>query len=170
MHKCLWRKPTSKATLTNTFFKMGARYNIAEIEISYKYNVCFAEREKISSSNCAYKIGLEYSKKHLEHFESFNIIFLNNSNHVLGVSQISKGGITGTLCDIRIIFQNLLKANAVAFIAYHNHPSGTLHPSEADKALTKKLIDAGKFLDIKMLDHLIITPDSYFSFADEGML
>jgi len=149
---------------------MAARYNIAEIEISYKYNICFAEREKITSSNCAYQIGLEYSREHLEHYESFNIIFLNNSNQVLGVSQISKGGITGTLCDIRILFQSLLKANAVAFIVYHNHPSGTLRPSEADKALTKKIKDAGEFLDIKLLDHLIITPDSFYSFADEGIL
>lgn len=151
---------------------MGAQvlYNIAEIEISYNYNVCYSEREKITSSNCAYKIGLEYSKKYIEHYEGFNIILLNNSNQVLGVSKISAGGITSTMVDIRLMFQKLLKANATAFIAFHNHPSGTLKPSEADKTLTQKIKDAGQFLDIKFLDHLIITKSGFYSFADEGLI
>ncbi len=146
------------------------RYDIAEVTISYKFGKYFADCEKITSSNSVYEIGQEVSKEYIEHHERFNIILLNNSNHVLGVAELSKGGITGTLVDMRIVYQNLIKANAVAFIAFHNHPSGNLNPSEADKQLTKKLKEGAQLLDIKLLDHVIITTKGYFSFADEGII
>jgi DNA repair protein RadC len=95
---------------------------------------------------------------------------LNNSNKVIQKNQLSKGGITGTLVDVRLALKTALEVGAVALILVHNHPSGTLKPSEADKKLTQKLKNAAQSLDIKVLDHLIITESSYFSFADESLL
>jgi len=105
----------------------------------------------------------------LEH-EEFWVLYLNNSNRVLKTQQLSKGGITGTVVDIRLVFKPAIQLGAVAVILVHNHPSGTLKPSSADIQLTKKVTMAGESLDIKVLDHLIVTEKSYFSFADEQML
>ena len=102
--------------------------------------------------------------------EEFWIIYLNNSNKVIQKYQLSKGGITGTLVDVRLVFKTALEIGAVSLILVHNHPSGTLKPSEADKNITKKLKVAGLNLDIKVLDHVIITEKAYFSFADELIL
>jgi len=101
--------------------------------------------------------------------EEFWILYLNNSNKVMYKSQLSKGGITGTVVDIRILFKTAFEQNAISLILCHNHPSGILKPSEADKQITHKIKEAGKALDINILDHLIITSTSYFSFADEGI-
>ena len=101
--------------------------------------------------------------------EEFWIVYLNNSNKVISKSQLSKGGITGTVVDVRLAFKTAIELNAVSVILVHNHPSGTLTPSDADKQITKKLKLAGESLDIKVLDHLIVTETNYFSFADEGI-
>ncbi|MEO9481253.1 MAG: DNA repair protein RadC [Maribacter dokdonensis] len=124
--------------------------------------------EKIDSSKDAYHI-LHPMLGELEH-EEFWILFLNNSNKVLHKAQLSKGGITGTLVDVRIVMKQALELGAVAIILAHNHPSGTLRPSAADKQITQKIKTASETLDIKVLDHLIITQKSYYSFADENML
>ncbi|MDT0622416.1 RadC family protein [Croceitalea vernalis] len=102
--------------------------------------------------------------------EEFWIIYLNNSNKVLHKEQLSKGGITGTLVDVRLVLKQALEQNAVGLILAHNHPSGTLKPSTADKQITHKLKVAAEAIDIKVLDHLIITQKAYFSFADEQIL
>ena len=102
--------------------------------------------------------------------EEFWILFLNNSNKVIHKKQLSKGGITGTLVDVRMLFKKAVELLAVGIIVCHNHPSGKLKPSESDKNLTQKIKDAGVVLDIKLLDHIIITEKDYFSFADEGIL
>ena len=102
--------------------------------------------------------------------EEFWIVYLNNSNKVLFKEQLSKGGITGTLVDVRLVMKNALEQGAVGLILAHNHPSGTLKASTADKQITQKLKSAAEVLDIKVLDHLIITQAAYFSFADEGVL
>jgi len=102
--------------------------------------------------------------------EEFWVIYLNNSNKILQTSQLSKGGITGTLVDVRLAFKQALELGAVGIILAHNHPSGTLKPSESDIKLTGKIKLAGESLDINILDHLIITEKAYFSFADEQML
>ncbi len=102
--------------------------------------------------------------------EEFWIIYVNNSNKVIQKNQLSKGGITGTLVDVRLALKNALEVGATGIILAHNHPSGTLKPSTADKQLTQKLKTAGESLDIKVLDHLIITEKAYFSFADENQL
>lgn len=123
---------------------------------------------KITSSQDVFEL-LQPKMGDLEH-EEFWIVYLNNSNKVLQTAQLSKGGITGTLVDVRLVMRQALELGAVALILAHNHPSGTLKPSNADKQITQKLISAGKALDLKVLDHLIITQIAYFSFADEQIL
>lgn len=105
----------------------------------------------------------------LQH-EEFWIVYLNNSNRVLYKEQLSKGGLTGTLVDARLVFKKAIELYAIAVILCHNHPSGELQPSSADNSITKKLKHAGETLDIKVLDHIIITENAYFSFADENLL
>jgi len=142
---------------------------IAAMELSRRRRYEEAlELAKISSSNSVFEI-LQPVIGELQH-EEFWILYLNNSNKVIEQFQISKGGITGTLVDVRITLRKALELGAVSLILAHNHPSGNLNPSEADKQLTSKLKTAAESLDIKILDHLIVTEKSYFSFADEGML
>ena len=125
-------------------------------------------QKKITSSQSVFEV-MQPILGDLPH-EEFWIIYLDNSNKILQKSQLSKGGITGTLVDARLVFKSALELGATAIILVHNHPSGTLKPSQADKQLTQKLIQGGESLDIKVLDHLIVTQKSYFSFADEGIL
>ena len=143
--------------------------NISEISISYKPKVKAAERKSISCSRDAYNI-LKDIFPSLEHREFFYLLCLNRSNQLLGYQQISAGGINGTVADIRLIFQTALKANASAILVSHNHPSGNTIPSEADKRLTNKIKEAGKLLDISLLDHVILTAESHMSFADENII
>ncbi len=103
-------------------------------------------------------------------YEEFWVIYLNNSNKILNKKLVSKGGLTGTLVDIRLIFKKAIELYATSIILCHNHPSGKLSPSHADKQLTKKIIQSGITLDIHVLDHLIITENAYFSFADENLM
>lgn len=124
--------------------------------------------KKITSSHAVFEL-FQPILGELPH-EEFWIVYLNNSNKVLQTSQLSKGGITGTLVDIRLAFKNAIQLGAVAIILAHNHPSGTLKPSQSDISLTQKIKAAGESLDIKVLDHLIITENGYFSFADENIL
>lgn len=123
---------------------------------------------KIQSSKSVFEL-LQPTIGELEH-EEFWIVYLNNSNKVLHRAQLSKGGITGTLVDVRLVMKQALELGSVALILAHNHPSGTLNPSTADKQITQKLKTAGEVLDIKVLDHLIITQKEYYSFADEGII
>ena len=125
------------------------------------------EIDTITSSKSVFEL-LQPILGELQH-EEFWIVYLNNSNKVLHTAQLSKGGITGTLVDIRLVIKQALELGSVALILAHNHPSGTLKPSKADKEITKKLKVAAEILDIKVVDHLIITQKSYFSFADEGI-
>ncbi|MGZ9735300.1 RadC family protein [Flavobacterium sp. GNP002] len=125
------------------------------------------ELKKVTSSKIIFEI-MQPIIGELPH-EEFWIIYLNNSNKVIAKSQLSKGGITGTLVDVRIVFKSALEMGATALILCHNHPSGTLIPSDADKQITRKLKLAGDSLEIKVLDHLIVTETSYFSFSDEGI-
>ncbi|MBW2962234.1 RadC family protein [Mesonia aestuariivivens] len=126
------------------------------------------ERKKITSADSVFEL-MQPLIGDLEH-EEFWILYLNNSNKVLQKIQLSKGGMTGTLVDIRLAFKKALEVGATAVILAHNHPSGNLTPSRADKQLTQKIKTAGESLDIKVLDHLIVTQKSYFSFANESIL
>ena len=145
-------------------------FYIQEVKISYANSIPTRDRAKITSSTCAAEIVREAIAECIDYNEFFYIILLNNANDVLGISKISEGTPTGTMVDGKMIFQRALLAHASALIFVHNHPSGKLIPSEADKKLTRKMQDASKLLDIKILDHIIITKESYFSFADEGII
>jgi DNA repair protein RadC len=143
--------------------------NICEIKVSYANNS--KEKIKVTSSSVAYKLLLAcWNKRIIQLQEEFKILLLNRSNQVLGVYPLSKGGVAGTVVDPKLVFSVALKCNASGIILAHNHPSGNLTPSDSDTALTKKLKCAGDFLDIKILDHLVLTQEAYYSFADEGVL
>lgn len=141
---------------------------VNEISVSYKKKTVSGP---IKSSRTASDLFKKFiTDDVIEYKEYFYVAYLSNSNEVLGVCKISEGGITGTTVDVRLIFGIALKTNAVGMILCHNHPSGTLKPSEADKSLTYKIQEAGQTLDIKLLDHIIVTSSSYYSFADDGIL
>lgn len=128
----------------------------------------FFVKEKITSSNDIFE--LMHGDLSDLNFEEFWIVILNRANKVLKKIKISSGGVSGTVADTRVIFKSAIDELASAIILVHNHPSGNLKPSQADISLTKKLKSAGEVLDIPILDHLIIAENSYFSFADEGLL
>ena len=141
---------------------------IAEIEVAYK---AASKRDKITKSSEAFELVLnDWNKNTLELQEEFKVLLLNNANFVLGIYPFSKGGISGTAVDIRKMMSVLLKSLATGFIILHNHPSGNLKPSESDIDLTKKIKKASELLDIRLLDHLIITANGYFSFCDENLI
>jgi DNA repair protein RadC len=143
---------------------------ISEIEISYKPKT--ANHPVVKSSNDAYSYLVHfYPKETIALVEQFTVAFLNRANKILCVQVVSKGGITGTIADPRLIMATALKAAATGIILCHNHPSGNLQASTADIEITKKIESACKFLDIKLLDHIIISPTGeYYSFIDEGLL
>lgn len=144
---------------------------IPEIELSYNYQVKPADRPLIKGTEDAYKLLYQtWNTSLIELQEQFKVLLLNRANRVLGIYELSTGGVTGTIADPKLIFAAALKANACAMVTAHNHPSGNLRPSETDKALTSKINEAGRVLDIMLLDHIIITPYGYYSFAGEGLI
>jgi len=144
---------------------------ITFVKIKYQNKVKPSYRPSISNSNDAYHIFVEnWDWETITHIETMKLMLLNRANKVLGITDLSTGGTNGCIIDLKVIFQYAILANASFIILAHNHPSGNLKPSEADIAITKKVKDASKFLDITLLDHLIISPDErYFSLADEGL-
>ncbi|MEN4762642.1 DNA repair protein RadC [Chryseobacterium sp. C39-AII1] len=126
------------------------------------------EKPTISSSNSAYLV----LKNHLSDLrtEEFWAIFLNQSNKIIHIAQLTQGGISQSIVDVRILFKTALEHFSTGIIIAHNHPSGNLKPSREDIEITQKVKEAGKLLTIQLLDHLIITQNSYFSFSDEGLL
>jgi DNA repair protein RadC len=144
--------------------------NISEVEITYKTKVKASEREKVATSQRAFDVLRPFFEDVIEYREKFCVLLLNRQNQVLGVHTISVGGTSSTVADSKIIFQGILLANASAIILAHNHPSGCLRPSDNDKSLTKKIVDGCKLFDISCLDHLIITDESFYSFADQGLM
>jgi DNA repair protein RadC len=124
--------------------------------------------DKINTSLSAFEI-MQPLLGHLSH-EEFWVLYLNRSNKIVAKTQLSKGGMTSTIVDVRIILKQALEHSATAILLAHNHPSGMLKPSISDKQLTQKLKLASESLDIKVLDHIIVTEKSYFSFADESLL
>jgi DNA repair protein RadC len=148
----------------------SSNLNVAEIEITYHNPVKPSERMRISRSQDCYDLFLANWGNTIELYEDFYVLLLNNANRVLGLVHISSGGVTGCLVDPKKIYQAAIKANASSLILAHNHPSGNKQPSSADIRITKKIVDAGNLLDVKVLDHLIVTSEGYYSFADEGTL
>lgn len=146
-------------------------WEVAEIQLSYRPKVKASERPTISSSRDACNIlRSSWDADKLELLEQFKILLTNRANKVLGIFEVSSGGISGTVADPKLIFGTALKAGASCLILSHNHPSGSLKPSQADIDLTRKLREGGKLLEIQLLDHIIITAESYYSMADEGLL
>ncbi|WP_374950689.1 JAB domain-containing protein [Mucilaginibacter sp.] len=143
-------------------------YQVAEIEISYKHQGDINIRPKVIKGLDAYNILInQWDANKLDLLEQSKIILLNRANRVLGICNLSTGGIAGTVVDPRLVFVTALKANASAIILAHNHPSGNLLPSAADKQITHRLKDAGKLLEIELLDSLIITSGGYYSIVEE---
>ena len=155
-----------------TLKKIIMNNKVNEIKISYREKMGMSNAMVIKSSkDAAALIFKQWNQDTIGLQEAFKILLLNNSNKVKGIYQLSTGGITGTMVDIRILFAVIIKTLSVGVILTHNHPSGTLKPSEVDKQLTEKIRKAAALFDIKVLDHLIITPNgNYFSFADEELL
>ncbi len=126
------------------------------------------EKEKVTSINDLYKIFSQYLSD--LQTEEFWTIFLDQKNHVIYKTQISKGGISSTLVDVRVIFRIAIEHFATSVVVAHNHPTGNLTPSQADISITRRIKEAGDLLDIKLLDHLIIGENSFFSFSEQGLL
>ena len=143
---------------------------LREIQISYCNRVKYADMPKISSSQDAENIFRSIWSHRIGYVEEFFVLLLNRSNKVIGWSKVSMGGMNGTVADPKVIFQTALKANACQIVLGHNHPSGNLEPSQADISLTQKMKESGNFLDLPVLDHLILSTESYYSFADDGKL
>ena len=148
----------AKAISIITALELGRRRRLEEA----------LERPKINSSKAVFDI-MQPILGELNH-EEFWVLYLNNSNKIIYKNQLSSGGITGTIVDVRMLFKKALELSSVAVILCHNHPSGSLKPSKSDIDLTKKIQQAGKSLDIKILDHLLITEKAYFSFADSKLI
>lgn len=147
------------------------KYQVAEILLSYKSNVKPSLRPKINGSKDAYNVLSEnWDNNKLEFVEQFKIMLTNRANKVLGIFEVSTGGVSGTVADPKLIFAAAIKAAASGLILAHNHPSGNLSPSQADIDLTRKLKEGGRLLEVQLLDHIILTTEGYYSFADEGML
>jgi DNA repair protein RadC len=144
---------------------------VSEIGLTYKYKTKAALRPKVSESQDAYDILIRYwDHGKIQFVEEFKILLLNRSGQILGIMDISQGGLSSTTVDIKLIFMAALKTNSTSIILAHNHPTGILKPSIADQQITRRINEAGKILEIKILDHLIVTTEGYYSFGDEGDL
>ena len=149
----------------------SVEYPVSEVELIYKSKVKASERPRVTKSQEVFTVFITlWDKNKIEFIEEFKVAFLNQSNSVLAVCSISSGGLTGTVADLRIVFGAALKINACAIAICHNHPSGNLKPSKVDEDLTCLFGEAGRLLNIRLIDHLIITNEGYYSFADEGAL
>jgi DNA repair protein RadC len=144
-------------------------FEVAEIQLSYKNNVSPKLRPIITCPKDAYDILLNnWDLNKIEFVEQFKVMLLNRASKVIGLFELSTGGVSATIVDPKLIFAAAIKSNASYIIVCHNHPSGNLKPSNADIKLTQKIAEAGKLLDLPIKDHLIIAVDGYYSFADAG--
>lgn len=145
---------------------------VNEIKVSYSERIKSDFWHQIKSSMDAAELLYDHwDSNTIGLHESFKVILLNNNNKVKGIYQLSKGGITGTMVDLRILFAVVLKTLSVGIILTHNHPSGTLKVSSTDREITQKIKKAAELFDIKLLDHIVLVPNGdYYSFADEGIL
>jgi DNA repair protein RadC len=142
---------------------------LSEIQVSYKSKLKYSEMKTITTSKDAEEIFRGIWSNKMEFVEEFFMLLLNRANKVKGWYKVSEGGTTGTVVDPKVIFSVALKCHACGIMLAHNHPSGNTKPSQQDMDLTKKLVAGGKVLEINILDHLILSAEGYFSFADEGL-
>lgn len=145
-------------------------FQVAEIKLSYSLKAKASQLPKVSTSAHACDLFRNsWDMDRIELVEQFKVMLLNRAQRVLGIMELSSGNATSTIADPKLIFAAALKANAISIILAHNHPSGSLAASQQDLDLTRKMREAGRLLDLPVLDHLIITNEGYFSFADEGL-
>jgi DNA repair protein RadC len=143
----------------------------AEVYLAYKTTVKPSERPFITNARDCYELLMQHwDDTKIDLLMEFKIVLLNQRHRVLGICEISQGGIARAEADVRLVMAAALKANAVAIILVHNYPSGNTRPSESDKDLTKRMKEAGVLLRIRVIDHIIVSREEYFSFADEGLL
>ncbi|WP_459603354.1 JAB domain-containing protein [Dysgonomonas reticulitermitis] len=148
-------------------------FTVSEVKISYQPKVRPSDRLKITCSNDIYKLLTEYGvfdPEVIEHREFFKLLLLNGGNRLLGINHLSEGGIGEVTVDVRHIMQAAILANATGIVLCHNHPSGNLKPSAADDKMTEKVRAACKLFGISLTDHLVISSESYYSYADEGRI
>jgi DNA repair protein RadC len=143
---------------------------LSEISINYSPKVKLSALPKVLTSKDAETQFRSVWSNKMEYIEEMYLMILNRANKVLGYSKISHGGMSGTVVDTKVVFQTALKAHASSIMLAHNHPSGNLKPSEADLRITKIIKEAGRIMEIPLLDHIILTQEGYYSFADEGIL
>lgn len=144
---------------------------VAEVQLTYKSMVKPSERPTINKSQDAFRVlQNHWNYEVIDFLEEFKVMLLNRANRVLGIIDISLGGTSCTIADPKVIFVAALKSAAHGLILVHNHPSSELKPSNADIELTRKIKEGGKLLDVAVLDHIILSSDGYYSFADEGLL
>ena len=149
---------------------MNTDYIVSEIQLKYKPHPL---TETIHGAKDIHKLLINrvYDEETIGYKETFKVLLLNNANKIIGYTTISEGGLTSTIVDVRMILQTALVSNATSIILTHNHPSGNPHPSIHDDNLTKKIKSACELMDIRLLDHIIVTPyDSFYSCCDEGRL
>lgn len=150
---------------------MKQEFKVCEVKLSYKPNFSLSERPQISNSQTAYGIfKARWDEETMQFLESFKVLLLNKASRVLGLLDLSLGGMDQTTADTRVLFAAALKAGATGVILAHNHPSGTKRPSKEDLAITERISKGGDLLGIKVLDHLIVTHEGYYSFRDEGII
>ncbi|TKC04247.1 JAB domain-containing protein [Pedobacter frigoris] len=147
-------------------------FSISELKVSYQPKFKASERPQITTSQNAYDIFYRHwNHDIIEMTEQCYMLLLNRANKVIGIKELSSGGMAGTIIDPKVVFSVALKSLCAGIILAHNHPSNSLKPSEADVTLTRRLVEAGKLLDLQVLDHIILTKHSgFYSFADEGIL
>lgn len=151
--------------------QLKSLYRVSEIKLRYNYKIPYKDRVVIHSSSIAYEVLKNvWDRNKIEMQEQFKILLLDTRDSCLGAVNIGSGSLNGCMADARLVFSAALKAKSNRIILAHNHPTGNLIPSENDEALTKRFIQGGKILDISILDHLILSPDDYFSFADNGLM
>ncbi len=145
--------------------------NVAEINLTYQPKFKISQCPHVSSSDDAYRLLFEkWNQDKLQLVEQFKVLVLNRANRVLGELLLATGSTSGVTVEIKHIIFTVLKTNATGFIIAHNHPSGNRNPSEQDRRLTQKVKEAANLMEISLLDHIIVTAEGYFSFADEGLL
>jgi len=145
--------------------------NVSEVALTYKTKVKASQRPKLCTSKEVYDLLIKiYDESTIELKEFFKIVLVNQANKVLGVHNLSEGGIDGTYADVRQIMQIAILSNAVGIILSHNHPSGNIEASVQDRRLTAKVKQACDIMNIRLIDHVIVSTESYYSFTDEGII
>ena len=151
--------------------QLNQNHFVSEVQLIYRSLIPPSQRPRITRSEDLHRIlSAHWDRDKIEFVEQFKVVYLNMANRVLAINDLSTGGLSGTVADVRVIFAAALKLNATAIVICHNHPSGNLQPSNHDKTLTQKIKQAGELLNITLFDHIIIGIEGYLSFAEEGLL